>query len=89
MGPRGGLYILEQRKPLGPSRIPTSVHPICRLDTIILSWYVTVIGYSVTLQFFINLCCHLTTDEMYESHCERHGKNLPEIHPIVLQILRQ
>ena len=41
MGPRGGLYILEQRKPLAPSRIPTSVHPTCRLDTIILSWYVT------------------------------------------------
>ena len=40
MGPRGGLYILEQRKPLAPSRIPTSVHPACRLDTIILSWYV-------------------------------------------------
>lgn len=40
MGPRGGLYILEQRKPLGPSRIPTSVRTTCRLDAIILSWYV-------------------------------------------------
>jgi len=51
MGPRGGLYILEQRKPLAPSRIPTSVHQTCRLDTTILSWY--VIGHWLFSHFTI------------------------------------